>query len=218
MPNLRKALHVVRHNIMPRILFIILTVFFTTQLKAQGLTFLRAVDSLYFGVDVNKFSSSLLDSLVKVKRLHHADEVIRQSNLNLNIQLQTDKQVWSSKHTFIFTESPLPNLKIDSGFIFVTTAQVDSVNKLIDLKWEIQFDTKTDAIKYLDRLKELFSNLSTTKKYEETGKDELIIRFSKETKIERDISEVTFILNKSALKNKYQILFFFGIYIGMVIE
>ena len=203
---------------MTRFLIIILTVFFTAPLKAQDLTFLRAVDSLYFGVDVNKFSSSLLDSFIKVKRLHHADEVIRQSNLSLNIQLQTDKKIWSSKHTFIFTESPLSNLKIDSGFIYVITAQVDSFNKLLDLKWELQFDTKTDALKYLDMLKELFSNLSTTKKYEQIGKDEFIIRFSKETKIERDISEVTFILNKSTLKNKYQIQFFFGIYIGMAIE
>lgn len=192
--------------------------FFTTQLKAQDLTFLRAVDSLYFGVNVNIFSGSLLDSFCKVKWLHHANEVICQSNLNLNIQLQTDKQVWSSKHTFIFTESPLPNLKIDSGFIYLTTAEVDSLNKLLDLKWELQFDNKTDAIMYLDRLKELFNNLSTTKKYEQTGKDEFTIRFSKETKIERDISEVTFILTKSTLKKKYQILFFFGIYIGMVIE
>lgn len=81
---------------------------------SQTLTFDSAVKSLYLGVDIIKASNSLVDSFMKVPQLHHIDQVVRQSNLNLYMRLNASKEAWSSRHTF--TVSPLPNLEIDSGY------------------------------------------------------------------------------------------------------
>ena len=86
---------------------------------SQTLTFENALKSLYFGIDVKKASSALVDTLMTVSGIHHSDTVIKQSDLNLYMQLQTDKEAWSYRHMFTFTKSPLPDLKIDSGYIEV---------------------------------------------------------------------------------------------------
>ncbi len=95
---------------MIRFLIIILTTFTSTITMSQTLTFDSAVRRLYFGVDIIKSSSSLVDTFLTVDNLHHSNTASYQSNLNLYTQLKTDKEAWSNKHTFTFTQSPLPDL------------------------------------------------------------------------------------------------------------
>ena len=70
---------------------------------------------------------------------------MRQWSLSLQIQLQTDKKAFSSRHTFSFRDSPLPDLKIDSGYVEVNVGEAEGIKKLLGLTWNIQFDNENDA-------------------------------------------------------------------------
>jgi len=100
---------------------------------SQALTFDSAVRRLYFGVDIIKASSSLVDSFLTVDNLHYSDTIIRQSNLNLYIQLNTDEEAWSNTHIFTFSQSPLRDLKIMSGYIEVIIGETPKIKKLLDV-------------------------------------------------------------------------------------
>ena len=133
---------------MPRILIIFLTLLSSTITMSQNLTFTQTVDKLFFGIDISTKSIQLLDSFLSVSKLHHSDTVSRQSSLNITMQMNSDKQGWASKHTFTFTESPLPDLKIDKGIIEITIGEAADLKKLLNLNWRLQFDSKEDATKY----------------------------------------------------------------------
>src|SRR5437764_15331843 len=116
---------------MTRTFFIILTLFSSTLSMSQA-NFSQRVNELFFGVDVSNKSASLLDSFLSVPQLHHRDNGVRQWNLNVAMEMKSDK-AWSSRHEFAFTESPLPDLKIEKGTIEVTLGEADSTKKLLGL-------------------------------------------------------------------------------------
>lgn len=190
---------------MPRYLIIILTTFSSTFTMSQALTFDSAVRRLYFGVDIIKASSSLLDSFLTVDNLHHSDTIIRQSNLNIYIQLNTDEEAWSNRHTFTFSQSPLPDLKIMSGYIEVIIGEAPNIKKLLDVNWCVQFDKKKDAENYFDKLKKIFEPLSTKQKTEYDKNVGHIAQYSTRNQKEKGIRDVEFCLGKSLLTKKYEI-------------
>ena len=172
---------------------------------SQTLTFDSAVRHLFFRVDIIKASSSLVDTFLTVGNLHHIDTVNRQSNLNLYMQLKTNKEAWSNRHTFTFTQSPLPDLKITSGYIEVIIGEAPNIKKLLDLQWCVQFDNKKDAEIYFDKLKKIFEALSTKQKAEYDKDVGHIVQYSTRNQNDKGIRDVAFCFGKSLRTKKYEI-------------
>ena len=192
---------------MPRFLLIILITFSSTITVSQNLTFDSAVKRLYFGVDIIKASGSLVDTFLTVKNLHHSDTVYRQRDLNLYIKLKTDKEAWSSRHIFTFSQSPLPELKIKSGYIEVIIGEAQNIKKLFDIDWCVQFDYKKDAEIYFDKLKKTFEPFSTKQKTEYYKKVGHIAQYSTRNPNDKGIRDVAFCFGKSMRTKKYEITF-----------
>ena len=190
---------------MTRFLIIILTTFSSTITLSQTLTFDSAVRRLYFGVDIIKASSSLVDTFLTVDNLHHSDTVNRQSNLNLDIQLKADKEAWSNRHTFTFSQSPLPDLEITSGYIEVIIGEAPNIKKLLDIRWCVQFDNKKDAEIYFNKLKKIFEPLSTKQKTEYDKDVGHIAQYSTRHQNDKGIRDVVFCFRKSLRTKKYEI-------------
>lgn len=176
---------------------------------SQSATFSQRVNELFFGVDVSNKSASLYDSLLSVPKLRHSDNGVRQWNLNVSIEMKSDK-AWSSRHQFSFSESPLPDLQIEMGTIEITLGETDSVKKLLKLNWQLQFRDKVSATKYFDKLKQLFGDLATKKKFEKDKDVGDIAQFSTRNPVDTGVRDITLFLGKSPATKKYQISLVFG--------
>lgn len=194
---------------MTRLLFIILTLFSSTHSMSQAATFSQTVNDLFFGVDVSNKSALLFDSFLSVPKLHHSDNGVRQWNLNVTMEMKSDK-AWSSRHQFVFSESPLPDFQIDKGIIELTLGETDSIKKLLNLTWQIQFTDKVSATKYFDKLKQLFSDLATKKKFEKDKDVGDIAQFSTRNPVDTGVRDITLFLGKSPMTKKYQVSLVFG--------
>jgi hypothetical protein len=194
---------------MTRIFFIILTIFSSTLSMSQTMTFSQRVNQLFFGTDISSQSGSLIDSFLSVPQLHHLENGVRQWNLNVAMEMKSDK-AWSSQHEFVFTESPLPDLKIKQGTIEVTLGETDSTKKLLNLYWRLEFSDKASATKYFDKLKQLFSDVATNKKLEQDKYVGDIAQFSTRNPVETGVKDITLFLGKSPTTKKYEIALLLG--------
>ena len=176
---------------------------------SQTMTFSQRVNELFFGVDVSLKSASLIDSFFSVPQLHRSDNGARQWNLNTAIEMKSDK-AWSSRYEFVFTESPLPDLKIGNGTIEVTLGETDSTKKILDLNWRLQFSDKAAATKYFDNLKKLFGDISTNKKFEHDKIGGDIAQFSTKNHAGTGVKDITLFLSKSPLTNKFEVFLVLG--------
>ena len=176
---------------------------------SQTMTFSQRVNQLFFGVEVSNKSSSLVDSFLSVSQLHHRDKVARQWNLNVTMEMKSDK-AWSSRHEFTFTESPLPDLRIEKGTIEVTLGETDSTKKLLNLYWRLQFSDKAAATKYFDKLKQLFGGLATNKKFEQDKDVGDIAQFSTRNPVDTGVRDITLFLGKTPMTKKYEVALLFG--------
>lgn len=195
---------------MHRILIIFLILLSSTVTMSQNLTFTQTVNKLFFGVDIFTKSIQLLDSFLTISKLHHSDTVSRQSSLNITMQMKSDKQGWASRHVFIFTESPLPDLKINKGAIEITIGEAGDVKKLLNLNWQLQFDTKEDATRYYEELKRILSDVSTDKKFEVDKEVGLMAQFSNRNLADKGFRNVILFLNQSIQSKKYELSLMFG--------
>lgn len=171
---------------------------------SQAPTFSQRVNDLFFGVDVSSKSASLFDSLLSKPKLHHNSNGVRQWSLNVGLEMKSDK-AWSSRHQFAFSESPIPNLKIEKGTIEVRLGETDSVKKILDLAWELQFIDKASAIKYFDKLNQLFGDLATTRTLEHDKNVGDIAHFSTRDPTDTGVRDITLFFGKSPLTKKYTI-------------
>ena len=208
MPVPRKARNVVSHNMKTGIITIFLTVFYLAPVMSQDSTYNSLVTRLFFGVNIVEASSSLVDSLQNVQALHHNDIVHRQSNLNTTIQMGVDEQAWSSAHIFTFTNSPFPGFKIKSGQIEVTIGEAAKIKKLLNLNWQVNFDTKKDADLFFEYLKKISRPLSTINKLDFDKEVGRTAEYSIRKTGQKGIKDISFILDKDAQANNYQISFF----------
>jgi hypothetical protein len=193
------------YNIMCRIIIFGLSIFSTTIVMAQSLTFDNAVRRLYFDVDIIKAAGSLADTFIVIDWLHHNDSVIKQSSLNVSMQMSPDKEAWSYRHVFTFTKSPVPDLKIKSGYIKVNIGQAEKNKKLLALEYYLDFDNKIDADLFFDWLKKIFKPLATKQKIEFDKDVGYIAQFSTRKQGENGIKDVSFVLGKSLHTKEYQI-------------
>lgn len=176
---------------------------------SQATTFSQRINELFFGVDVSNKSASLFDSLLSIPQLHHSDNGVRQWNLNVAMEMKSDK-AWSSRHQFAFSESPLPDLKIEKGTIEVIIGETDSIKKLLNLNWQLQFSDKASATKYFDKLKQLFGDLATKKKFEHDKDVGDIAQFSTGNPVDTGVRDITLFLGKSPMTKKYEVSLVFG--------
>jgi hypothetical protein len=177
---------------------------------SQNLTFTQTVNKLFFGVDISTKSIQLLDSFLIVSKLHHNDTVSRQSSLNITMQMKSDKQGWASRHIFTFTESPLPDLKINKGIIELTIGEAGNLKKILNLSWQLQFYSKEDANKYFEKLKQIFGDVSTDKRFGEDKDVGQMAQFSNRMQTDKGLRSVTLFLNQSKQSKKYELSFLFG--------
>lgn len=176
---------------------------------SQTMTFSQRVNELFFGVDISNKSVSLFDSLLSVPELHYRDNGARQWNLNVGMEMNSDK-AWSSRHEFIFTQSPLLDLKMEKGIIEITLGETDSTKKLLNLIWQLQFSDKVSATNYFDKLKQTFDDLATKKKFEKDKVVGDIAQFSTRNPVDTGVRDITLFLGKSPTTKKYQVTLLFG--------
>jgi hypothetical protein len=176
---------------------------------SQPTTFSQRVNELFFGIDVSNKSASLIDSFLSVPQLHYRDNGVRQWNLNVAMEMKSDK-AWSSRQEFVFTESPLPDLKIEKGIIELTLGETDSTKKLLNLYWRLQFGDNAAATKYFDKLKELFGDLATNKKIERDKDVGDIAQFSNRNPVDTGVRDITLFLGMSPMTKKYEVSLVFG--------
>ena len=176
---------------------------------SQTMTFSKRVNQLFFGVDVSNNSASLLDSFLSVPQLHHRENRAKQWNLNVAIEMKSDK-AWSSTHELSFTESPLPDLKIEKGTIELTFGETDSTKKLLNLFWRLQFNDKATATLYFDKVKQLFLELATIKKFERDKVVGDIAHFSTRNPVDTGVKDITLFLGESSVTMKYEIALLLG--------
>jgi hypothetical protein len=176
---------------------------------SQTATFSQRVNQIFFNTDVSIKSGSLIDSFLSVPQLKHHDNGVRQWNLNVAMEMKSDK-AWSSRHVFTFTNSPLPELEIEKGTIEVTLGETDSIKKLLNLYWRLEFKDKASATKYFEKLKQLFNEVATSKKFEKDKDVGDIAQFSTRNPAETGVRDVTIFLGKSPMTKKYEVALLFG--------
>ena len=185
---------------------IISILLYSTIANSQALTFDKAIQHLFFGVDITRASGSLVDSFMAIKDLHHRDTVIRQSSLGTALEMEADKQTWSSRHEFTFSKSPLEGETIKAGKITVKIGENGEIKKLLDISLIFEFENKKDAEVYFINLKNMFRPLSTKQKKENTKFHERILQYSTRPSGSNGVKDITIILNKSLQTHNFEIL------------
>lgn len=195
---------------MTRICLIIVTFISATNAVSQPANFETALSNLFFGVRVIEAGDGLVDTLMTVPSLHPNDTLVTESSLSLNMRLGTGKDGWCDRYRFTFTESPLPGLKIKSGYIEISIGHADRLKKLLDVNWSVQFGNRTDANRYYARIQKIFIPISAKHRSdyvkdlgrldsysvpEPIGNEFRVIRFSLHNSIRRKEHEIVLSLS-----------------------
>ena len=123
------------------------------------------------------------------------------------MQLQTDKAAWLNRHIFTFSKSPLTDLKINSGYIEVSIGEASGIKKLLEVNWCAQFENKTDAEKFYNKLIETFAPLSTKQKTDFDKEVGYIAQYSTRNEGDKGIRDIAFCFGKSPRTKKFEITF-----------
>jgi hypothetical protein len=190
---------------MIRASLICLISFITITSTAQQTAFENAVNNLFFNVDIKKASDRIITAFLSTKALHCNDTVTRQFGIDVHMRLHTDSEAWTDRYIFIFTESPLKGLKIDSGYILVSIDETDSIRKLHGINWVVQFTSKKDGQAFFKEIKKIFAPVSTKQKLEHDKLLSESAQYSTRNTIARGIRDVAFTLSKSAKTKKYEL-------------
>ncbi|TAD87616.1 MAG: hypothetical protein EAY75_06035 [Bacteroidetes bacterium] len=190
---------------MYRITIIILSIPLITM--CQTIPFSKAVQQLYFNVDVETLSvDAIISKLSNVASEHIVGK--RMASLSVNLDMNLSGNAKKVTHVYKFNKSPLPNMSVETGYIKVTVGEVEGNKKITDIDWCFQFLNETDAKKFFKELSKIFTAISTKQKIAD---DELnsgqYAEFSIRGENAGGIRDVTFFLGKSADANKYEVKF-----------
>ena len=98
---------------------LIITFFIPIITMSQTTTFSKAVQQLYFNVDVKNASvDTIISELSKIADGHNVSKGMSSLSVNLDMDMSGDAKKVS--HVFKFNKSPLPNISVDTGYIEVT--------------------------------------------------------------------------------------------------
>ncbi len=187
--------------------FLIITFFIPIITMSQTITFSKAVQQLYFNVDVKNVSvDTIISELSNIANEHNVNEGT--SSLSVNLELNMEGNAKKVSHVFKFNKSPLPSISVDTGYIKVAVGEVGGDKKITDIDWCFQFLNKIDAEKFFAELNKIFTPVSTKQKI---ANDELnsgqYAEFSTRSENAGGIRDVTFFFGKSVVTNKYEIRF-----------
>jgi hypothetical protein len=76
------------------------------------------------------------------------------------------------------------------------------------VSWRLEFKDKTSAINYFERLKQIFSEVATNKKFEQDKTIGDIAQFSTRNPLDKGVRDVTIFLSKYPTSKEYQIALF----------
>jgi hypothetical protein len=186
---------------------LIITFFIPILTMSQTITFNKAVQQLYFNVDVKNVSvDTIISELSNIANEHKVSKGT--TSLSVNLDMNMDGSAKKVSHVFKFNKSPLPSISVDTGYIKITVGEVGGDKKIIDIDWCFQFLSKTDAEKFFAELNKIFIPISTKQKI---GADELNSGQYAEFSIRGEnagwIRDVTFFFGKSVVTNKYEVRF-----------
>ena len=191
-------------------LFISFTILATMPVMSQSKKFNETVRTLFFDVDINSSGASLVDSFKKVKHLHYIKRVTCQTNLNVSMQMGGDLKARACKHKFTFISSPIPDLKISSGYLDINIGETKRIKKVLDFEYRIQFDLSNDASAYFEKLKLMFDSVSTDKKLEFDKDIGYIAQFASRKEHAQGTQGISIILSKPITGEKNEILVLLG--------
>lgn len=174
---------------------------------AQKTSFKKAVEQLYFNVDItDKSINNVITGLKANAELYQAKPGYY--SLSNNLDIGPDDSVTTVFHNFQFSKSPLVNLSIDTGYIRIKIGESRTYRKILNIDWRFQFSNKTDADLFFEGLKQMFTPVSSEQKIEKDKlNEEVMAEFSTRNESDAPIKDVSFLLNKLKENNKYQIIF-----------
>src|SRR5205809_3401254 len=129
---------------MSRILIIIVTTLISMIADGQDSIFDKKVQQLFFDVDVDSFSPSLVDKFAKVQGIAH-----KKPRSYLSWAFNGKLRI----HTFKFTAQPYLTNRFDTGIIELEVVEIGKEKRLKDITWKLQFDKKEDAVKVFEEIK-----------------------------------------------------------------
>jgi len=174
---------------------------------SQTLTFGKAVEQLYFNVDVTgKSPDSIINEFDMVAQEHHVSKPM--SSLSVNMDMDAEGTAWKVSHTFKFSKGPLPNMANDSGYIKIGVGEIGDRKKIIEIEWCFRFQKELDAILFFEELKGIFMPLSTKQRFEDDKINPARhAEFSTRNVNEKGVRDVTFSLGKAFNSSMYEIRF-----------
>jgi hypothetical protein len=172
---------------------------------SQNLTFDKAVQKLYFNIDVKNTSVDIvINDFKNASNEHQVNKGT--SSLSLNLNMGMDNSSSKASHIFKFDKSPLPDMSVDSGFVKVDIGEAGGVTKIVNVDWCFYFLNKTDAETFFENLVKIFMPISTLHNVED---DELnsgkYAEFSTRDSHVTGIKDITFIFGRSVDANKYEL-------------
>jgi hypothetical protein len=194
---------------MNRAVIIIFSILNITQVMSQASPFDSVVNQLHFGIDVATRNISMIDSFSKISQLRRDEVVIRQCDLNRQIYKKSKEGTEMVSHVFRFTDSPLPNQKIELGEIIVRTTESRKSKEILYLQWKITFATMQDATNFFDGLKKLFSNVSTNLESENIDGTKDHVHYLSSTENQRLPIRISAILKDSLITKTNEIVFIY---------
>ena len=197
---------VVSHNSMTRNFLTFLLILKATVTLSQTNNFSKTVQELYFNINPIDSNINVIDTLSSIKYLQRFDSVSCKCSALSNILFNTNEDIKRCNYTFFFTQSPISNLKIDTGFIEVIVGEFEGFQKIIGTDWHIQFDNKKEASIYFEMLTKLFLNLSTKNKLQnDKANTKQLAEFSTRELPQTKIKDISITLYPSLRSGKYEI-------------
>ena len=192
---------------MYRILIILTTFFIPVFAMSQTLTFSKAVQQLFFNVDIKNGSpDTIINEFKKLAKDYHVNKGT--SSLSVNLNMNMDGNARKVSHVFKFVKSPLPDMVVDTGYIKIDIGEIGNSRKIIDVDWSFQFRNKAEAEMFYGELKKLFKPISTQQKIEDDELNEgQFAEFSTRAENAGGIRDITFFFGKSNDTNKYEVRF-----------
>ena len=122
---------------------------------SQPLTFDKAVQQVYFNVDVKNASvDSIINDFAKVAQDYNVSNEM--SSLSIILDMNKGGKATKVFYSFKFIKSPLFGTTIDSGYIKVSVGKVGNIKKIISIDWCFLFLTKENADVFFDKLEKIF--------------------------------------------------------------
>lgn len=173
------------------------------------LQFSGVVKTLFFDMSLeNTRPDEILKDLYNNPHLEAPKAISEVFSLSTNMALDATGK--AKKTTFVckMLQSPLSEIKMESGYIKLGIGEAGRIKKIIDLELCFEYNEQKDAEDVFNKLIDIFSPLSTL---EVVDREEVYplskhAVFSTRKKDNKGIQDVTILFGKPDLADKYEIV------------